>query len=302
MDNGFHFISGLPRSGSTLLGALLKQNPSIHASMSSPVASLVSRVLGGMGPQAEFSSMITQKQRRDLVRSVFEAYYRDILVDKVVIDTSRGWCGKMNLLVDLFPQAKVIVCVRELAWVIDSFERITRKSPLIASKMFRPEQALTVFTRAQTMAAPRGTVGLPFNVTQEAFYGPFADRLIVVDYEALAREPKRTMGIIYEELGLPAFEHDFDNVTFDGGDEFDTQIGVPGLHTIKSKVSYVERPTVLPPDLFDRYAGRNFWRRPDGNPRGVKVILPSTPQEPGRRFAGVGMGRRPPMGPPPAGA
>ncbi|MBD9680249.1 sulfotransferase, partial [Pseudomonas sp. PDM18] len=33
----FHFISGLPRSGSTLLSAILLQNPRFHAGMSSPV-------------------------------------------------------------------------------------------------------------------------------------------------------------------------------------------------------------------------------------------------------------------------
>ncbi|MFB8797203.1 MAG: sulfotransferase [Microcoleus sp.] len=32
-----HFISGLPRSGSTLLAALLRQNPRFHAAMTSPV-------------------------------------------------------------------------------------------------------------------------------------------------------------------------------------------------------------------------------------------------------------------------
>ncbi|MGI4764644.1 MAG: sulfotransferase, partial [Janthinobacterium lividum] len=32
-----HFISGLPRSGSTLLAALLRQNPTVHAHISSPV-------------------------------------------------------------------------------------------------------------------------------------------------------------------------------------------------------------------------------------------------------------------------
>jgi len=32
-----HFISGLPRSGSTLLAALLRQNPRFHAAMTIPV-------------------------------------------------------------------------------------------------------------------------------------------------------------------------------------------------------------------------------------------------------------------------
>jgi sulfotransferase len=39
MQKVIHFISGLPRSGSTLLAAILRQNR-FHAGMSSPVASL----------------------------------------------------------------------------------------------------------------------------------------------------------------------------------------------------------------------------------------------------------------------
>ncbi|MEM5734156.1 sulfotransferase, partial [Shewanella algae] len=40
MARRFHFISGLPRSGSTLLSAILRQNPRFSAGMSSPVAML----------------------------------------------------------------------------------------------------------------------------------------------------------------------------------------------------------------------------------------------------------------------
>ena len=49
-----HFLSGLPRSGSTLLGALLRQNPRIHASMTSPAGSLVNRMLEAMSEDNEF--------------------------------------------------------------------------------------------------------------------------------------------------------------------------------------------------------------------------------------------------------
>ncbi|MBD1887522.1 sulfotransferase [Microcoleus vaginatus] len=41
MPQKAHFISGLPRSGSTLLAAILRQNPRFHASMTSPVGGLV---------------------------------------------------------------------------------------------------------------------------------------------------------------------------------------------------------------------------------------------------------------------
>ena len=33
----FHFISGMPRSGSTLLAAILNQNPRFRAGMTSPL-------------------------------------------------------------------------------------------------------------------------------------------------------------------------------------------------------------------------------------------------------------------------
>ena len=44
-----HFISGLPRSGSTLLAGILRQNPQFHAAMSSPVAPMMNGALEQMG-------------------------------------------------------------------------------------------------------------------------------------------------------------------------------------------------------------------------------------------------------------
>ncbi len=307
MDNGIHFISGLPRSGSTLLGALLSQNPKIHAGMSSPVGPLVQRAAGGMGSRAEFGALITDAQRTNILVGLFDGYYKGIHDAKLVIDTNRMWCSRMPLVAKLFPESRVIVCVRDLVWIMDSFERVLRKSPLTTSKMFKPQDALTAHTRVSSLASPGGTVGFAWNATQEAFYGEFADRLIVVDYEALAKEPKRTLDFIYEALGLPSFEHDFDNVTFAGGDEFDAGLGVPGLHAVARKVDFAPRQTVLPPELYERFSGRNFWRRPGANPRNVKVLLPTPSKDGPRRSAPPGMNPGPRMGMggfmrPPAGA
>jgi sulfotransferase len=303
MNNGIHFISGLPRSGSTLLSAIFRQNPFIHAGMSSPVGGLCQRLIAGMGPQGEFNSLITDVQRQNILHSVVDGYYKDIHPTKLVIDTNRLWCSKMATVARLYPEARVIVCVRELLWIMDSFERILSKNPLITSKMFKRQNGATVFTRLSSLGSGQGTVGFAWNAVQEAFYSEFADRLIVVDYEALTRQPQRTMEAIYEALGLPAFEHDFENVSYKEGDEFDSQLGVPGLHTVGRKVRYVERPSVLPPELIERFSGRAFWRRPAANRRKVKVILPvldgaaRRPQGQGFRMQqGGGEGRRPQAG------
>jgi len=59
MSHKFHFISGLPRSGSTLLSALLKQNPRFSAGMSGPVAGMFNTITGEMSARNEFSVVVS---------------------------------------------------------------------------------------------------------------------------------------------------------------------------------------------------------------------------------------------------
>src|SRR5262245_30441432 len=94
VQNGIHFISGLPRSGSTLLAALLRQNPRFHAGMTSPVGSLVSALLRQMSQENEAAVFIDDDQRARLLRACFEAYYADIHPEKLVLDNHRGWTTK----------------------------------------------------------------------------------------------------------------------------------------------------------------------------------------------------------------
>ena len=69
----YHFISGLPRSGSTLLSALLRQNPRFHASMSSPVGALVSANIKLMSSGSEVGLMVDAQQRRKILTGLFDS-------------------------------------------------------------------------------------------------------------------------------------------------------------------------------------------------------------------------------------
>src|SRR5262245_66044686 len=105
MQNGIHFISGLPRSGSTLLAGILRQNPKLHAGMSSPVGALFNALLNAMGAMHEHAVFIEEEHRRDVLRGVFDGYYRKIHQEKLVFDTNRLWCSRMAALVMLFPDS-----------------------------------------------------------------------------------------------------------------------------------------------------------------------------------------------------
>jgi sulfotransferase len=95
--------------------------------------------------------------------------------------------------------------------------------------------------------------------------------MILVEYQALTRAPREILRRLYSLLNEPHFEHDFENVEYQA-DDFDVALGARGLHTVRRRVEWVERQCVLPPALFERFAGDMFWRFPEANIRGVPII------------------------------
>ncbi|MEG4440224.1 sulfotransferase [Microcoleus sp. AT9_B5] len=143
-----HFISGLPRSGSTLLAAILRQNPRFHSAMTSPVGGLVDRMLEAMSEDNEFSVFISQEQKRTLIASIFSVYYSPQADKQVIFDTNRLWCSKLPLIQELFPGSKVICCVRNIAWIMDSIELLIRRNVFDVSRLFNsPQERATVYSR-----------------------------------------------------------------------------------------------------------------------------------------------------------
>jgi len=124
-NHALHVISGLPRSGSTLLSSLLSQNPDIYASISSPLLGAMLAVRNQLN-MADYSasSLIKEDEQLDLYRNMIEGYYNSRRWQRnAVFDANRQWTSNLGLLHALSPDSKVIVCVRNMAAVINSFER-----------------------------------------------------------------------------------------------------------------------------------------------------------------------------------
>ena len=111
MQQTLHFISGLPRSGSTLLSAILKQNPQFHTAMTSPIGPVFNACLTAMGAENEFSVFFKEEQKRDILLNIFNGYYDHIEASGVVFDTNRMWTSRISVLHKLFPDARMICCV-----------------------------------------------------------------------------------------------------------------------------------------------------------------------------------------------
>jgi len=273
MQNNIHFISGLPRAGSTLLAALLRQNPRFHASMTGPMGGLLTALQREMSQGTEYGIFIDNEQRAKILTAVFDAYYHKIHPHQVVFDTNRMWTTKLPVLTSLFPQAKMICCVRNVGWVLDSIESLLRRNYLEPSKIFNFEPGGTVYSRVEGLASNTGMVGFSLHALREAVFSEQADRLMLVRYETLTADPLGTLAKIYEFIGEPLFAHDPAHIEpCREAVEFDQRLGTPGLHNVGSSVCQIHRRSILPTDLFKRHEAFSFWEKPEEMPAGIRLV------------------------------
>lgn len=257
MQKTYHFITGLPRSGSTLLSSILRQNPRFHASITDPLASLVRGVIEHSQDSPGMKSEVPVSRRKNLVRHLFEGYYED--VDKsVIFNTNRAWTFLTNVTRDLYPKSKHIVCVRDLNWVLDSFESAHRRNPFSVNTVTGGVGS-SVYQRVDTLMKDDGVVGFPYIGIKQSITGNDRSLLFILEYDLLCKQPELMMKALYNFIEEPYFEHNFNDVEA-SWDEYDSEIGIK-LHEVRKKVEFRERKFILPPDILSKYANMEVWRQ-----------------------------------------
>jgi sulfotransferase len=263
----FYFISGLPRSGSTLLSSILKQNPEFYADIASPVQGIVNNTIDFM-TECENNLNLTEDRRKNILLSIFEGYYKH-LETPVIFDSSRGWTKNTTLLQELFFTTKILCCVRDIPWIINSFELINKKNPFYTSTLVKEECKDNVFSRSDAMMDKNGgIIACPWILLQEG-YAMNPEMIYFVEYENLCKNPEKEMRTIYEFLEKPYYSHDFENVEY-SNENFDRSCNLKDLHTVKKKVEYNPPRCILPPEIVKKYTEMNmeFWKvnyKPDSD-------------------------------------
>jgi sulfotransferase len=261
----YYFISGLPRSGSTLLSAILKQNPEFYADIASPVEALTGTAIDVI-TSAESNLTVNESQRKNLIYGMFDGYYKHI-EKSVIFDSSRGWTKKTNLLKALFSYTKILCPVRDIVSILNSFEVISSKNSFHTKTL--TEHTKNVFARCDDMMDRNdGIVANPWILLQEG-YALNPEMIHFIEYKTMCKEPEKTIKEVYEFLEKSYYSHDFENVEY-SNENFDKACNLKDLHTVKKKVEYNPPRCVLPPEIVQKYKGMNmeFWKsgyKPDPN-------------------------------------
>ena len=122
----FYFDCGLPRSGSTLLTALLNQNPNIHAGTLSPVFELMyytNEILHNEQAKAFPKPKIFQ----EIVTNTLINYYSDV-TNPIVIDKCRAWPAHIDMMKKYITDNPKLICtVRHPLDILASFITLFHK-------------------------------------------------------------------------------------------------------------------------------------------------------------------------------
>ncbi len=263
MKKKYHFISGLPRSGSTLLTSILNQNPKMYSNITDCVITYFAAVVNA-NKDRPIRAILNEEILKNTIEGIFNGYYKN--VDKeIVFNTNRGWTKSVEYLYRINPNFKIICCVRELRWIVNSFEllyktRKTLRDPANPNNMYGTIQgSSTVWSRANQLTTEDNIIRIAYDALLEAYYGPYRNHLLIVEYDDLTNNPKETMMKIYDFIEESYFHHDFNNVQY-MNDEFDFENMIGGMHTVRKRVEPNPGIKVLPPDLWEKYSGWEFWR------------------------------------------
>jgi len=219
MTARFVGVAGLPRSGSTLLCQLLAEHPQIHSEgHSSPLCSALLRMRHGISDDDFFLSQLDVDFERayahlqSATRAFVRAWYHDCAAP-IVIDKNRGWLRNFEYLLALEPDARLLVCVRELGQVYGSVEAQHQRTILLDF----PDHTANHdrYNRADTLFAKDGVIGNPLRAIEaiQDLAVNVQQRIRLVKFEALMREPVATMAEVFAWLELPAQRIDPKNLT-----------------------------------------------------------------------------------------
>lgn len=222
------FLSGLPRTGSTLLSAILSQNPDIHSEGNSAVCQIMwdvhSSCEGSANEQLRANNRVNTQE--SLVSAVPAIYYKDIKATHIV-DKCRSWTLSSNMEMIrryITDDPKVIVMTRPIDEIVKSFVRLRKDNGWTGDL----ESDLLISGSEPIMRSLDGV-----KWAQENNKGEF----LFVEYRDLVSNTQDVINNIYEFCGWDSFPHYFTGIE-NKFHEDDSVYSLIGQHDIRSEIGF----------------------------------------------------------------
>jgi len=247
-------VTGLPRAGSTLLCQLLAQHPDIDCEgVSSPLCNMVLGIRRMVSDDQFFLAQLDKGFDRayahlgSAMQGFLRGWYRES-GGKVVVDKNRAWLHAVELLLHIEPDARLIVCLRELGQIYGSIEAQHQRTILVdfidhLADYDRFGRADMLFAKDKVIGAPmislHAVTDLPKTVKEHLYF---------LRAEDLIERPVACMSHIYAWLGVAPHEIDPNELAPMSAQESDSHYRMKFLHRQSDRVAR-PKPHDIPPRI-----------------------------------------------------
>lgn len=224
MKKNLHFLSGLPRSGSTVLAAILNQHPELKVSTTSGLPNALGALVNAWQDDPILYKNDREKEKlKCVMRGLIDSYYDDTN-KTTILDKNRIWPTPniMQIMSEVLGrQPKIIATVRPVADCMASFVRVAKPNDL--------QEFLNCSNLAEHLKSSY--------LSLEDGYKEAPENFLFIEYNNLISNPQKELDRIHSFLGLHDFEYDLNNIDASVVKEDDLEIhGYSNLHDIKPKL------------------------------------------------------------------
>jgi sulfotransferase len=208
-----HYISGLPRSGSTLLTNILLQNPKFQTTATSSLLEFLLQVRDNWTKLEGHTAHPDGQDKWEVIKSIMQSYHKT--EKNIIFDKNRGWSNHIEFIEKVTGEkTKIIACVRNLEEICGSFEKLYRKNRAngeIHGEFSNPKMK-TIDGRVSVWTSDEGVLGRPYVSLLDTVQRGLGDRILFFSYEEWTTNPNEMFKKLYDFLDEEYFQHDFNNI------------------------------------------------------------------------------------------
>jgi len=259
--NRYYYLSGMPRSGSTLLGSLLSQHPDVFVSATSPLNRIMHDLYESLQENGLRGVWDFDAVNFRIFKYMFECWYEPIK-QKYVFDKSRGWGFNIQAVQAYIQEnPKVIITYRSIPEIITSFIVLIEKDPKnhVDLSLYNNNLELNTKNRADYIWKSFKDYGY---LSTKIALENFGDYIHIVRYDDLVNNTEKTMYNLWNYLEIDQPTHNFKNVK-NYLEIPDENWGIEGLHDIRPNIEKISKDPkeVLGIELFEYYSQFNLLEK-----------------------------------------
>lgn len=252
----FYFLIGLPRSGSTVLSAILNQHPDIYVTPTSPLLDLLIAIQNEWHRCPSVLANPFPEQLTNIVQGIIDSAWAH-RPEPIIIDRCRGWAKNLPASKILFKkEIKCILTTRDLPSIMASWLTILEKNPGNYMDQQLKSNNLPITKENRVM-------GMWYNMVKECVEGvncalkDSLNSIFVVNYDDLITNPNGIIQEITTFLELPKFNFNFQQIVSNYEDDDLRAWGLSGLHTIRT---VLEKTAKSPIEILGEQLNNTFTK------------------------------------------